>query len=76
MNAITITKIGTIETYNGIDEYVLMEDPDGDLSPTDAHDWLLSLVQRDTGNKYYCHYVTCLPQDDKVVGIVHHRYDI
>jgi hypothetical protein len=75
-------QIGKIEMgIDGCDEYVLITNDEGDLSPEDAEAWLLPKVYRDChrAGGYFCRHVTTTPvpyRDDQVIAIVHHRYDV
>jgi heme-degrading monooxygenase HmoA len=78
---IAIETIGAISQDNGRDEYVLLTRWADDLTPDDAEDWLLPRVYKDTHQEaggYYCHRVTTTQGEsaNKVIAIIHHRYDV
>ena len=79
---IEIQKIGRLnESHGSTDEYVLMTRKDDDLTPDQAHDYLLPLVYREGrgAGSYFCHRVTILEKPystNEVVAIIHHSYDV
>ncbi len=64
----------------GSDQYVLLTRWVDDFTPQDAEDWLLPQVYKDThqAGGYFCHSVTTMQGEssNKVIAIVHHRYDV
>ena len=65
----------------GSDQYVLLTRWVDDFTPQDAEDWLLPQVYKDThqaAGSYFCHSVTTMQGEssNKVIAIVHHRYDV
>jgi hypothetical protein len=79
---IKIETIGAISHgVDGSDQYVLLTRWGDDLTPEDAEDWLLPQVYRDThqaAGGYFCHRVTTTQGEsaNKVIAIIHHRYDV
>ena len=80
---LTITTIGSINLdCSGSDQYVLVERSDGDLSPKQAKDWVLSQYYRDTYREaggYFCHYVNAVRKKHRpnaCICVIEHRYDI
>jgi|GEM_PF-2839611 len=81
---ITSQTIGSISDLdNGRDEYVLLTRTDGDdLTPKQAHDWLLPRVYREThaeAGGYFCNSVSVQQvqySTTQVIAIIAHRYDI
>ena len=79
---IKIETIGAISHgVDGSDQYVLLTRWGDDLTPEDAEDWLLPQVYKDThqaAGGYFCRRVTTMQGEssNKVIAIVHHRYDV
>jgi hypothetical protein len=78
---LTITQIGKTDADSGYDEFLLIENKEDALTPDQAEAWLLPQVYRDSyrAGGYFCHYVSGSQypySDNKVIAIVHHRYDI
>lgn len=76
-----VTDIGTLPHPEGRDQYVLVRNRDGDLTPDQARAWLLPRVYRDTDTPggYYCRTVRATQaeySDNTVICTIHHRYDI
>ena len=79
---IRVTRIGKVDAKTeGWDEHLLVENREGELTPEQAEQWVLSRVYRE-GNgagSYFCHNVIAVQypfSDSKVIAIVHHRYDV
>ena len=78
---ITTETIGSIDRDDGNDEYVLLTRLVDDLTPDDAREWLLPQVYCQTYQEaggYFCRNVTTTQAGsaNKVIAIIHHRYDI
>ncbi len=79
---ISITPIGSIELgIDGRDEYLLLSRSDDDLYETDAREWLLPQVYRESMRPggYFCTDVTIMPRPyraNQCVAIIHHRHDV
>lgn len=78
---ITITPIGSIDQgIDGKDEYVLLTRKDDDLDADTAHNWLLPQVYRESlrPGGYFCTSVgiSTTDQPNKVIAVIHHRYDV
>lgn len=79
--SLEVVDIGTVPHPDGRDQYVLVRNRDGDLTPDQARAWLLPRVYRDTDTPggYYCRTVLATQaelSDDTVICTIHHRYDI
>lgn len=76
-----VAEIGTLPHPDGRDQYVLVRNREGDLTPDQACAWLLPRVYRnsDTPGGYYCTRVLATQaahSDNTVICTIHHRYDI
>ena len=80
---ITITNIGRVDRGDGdTDQYVLIENKEGDLDPRVSREWLCQRTYRDTHvpGGYFCHTADVAPapgrDENFLIGVIHHRYDI
>lgn len=76
-----VAEIGTLPHPDGRDQYVLVRNREGYLTPDQACAWLLPRVYRDcnTPGGYYCTRVLATQaahSDNTVICTIHHRYDI
>ena len=80
-NDIKLTPIGNVDQQDGSDAYMLLTNLADDITPEQAHDWLLPRVYRDTSipGGRYCHTVLVSQypySTNKVICIVQNRYDV
>lgn len=79
---IKIRPIGVIDNgSDGRDEYYLLTRLDDDMTPEQAHAWLLPQVYHDTNTPggYYCHHVMAVQaqySETQVICTIQHRYDV
>lgn len=78
---IVVTTIGVVDQgIDGRDEYLLLRNREGDLTPEQATAFLLPLVHRRGGwaGAYFCNTVRAVQAQystDSVICTVEHRYD-
>ncbi len=77
---VVVTKIGIVDAgIDGRDEYLLLRNREGDLSPDQAIAYLRPLVYREGRGpgSYFCTTVSAVQtQYNTAICIVEHRYDV